>query len=273
MINPNDLRPTTLAGLKRKSKTLAKVNSIPLNAAQEMAAQQCGYSNFNHARKVLALATPPKFSIEFIHRWRDRKIGAFGTETLHFELRRDLMDFPTRWYNQFAYIDAKRERPNKMVGEYLADTQSSARMFACREARSIQFADATGLKRAAATRANKIRKRIPYDGLDHVLSWEHPDTKQVMIIDQPYTALPKATEDAWIVERRNACAEAGLLFIQPSWDGIYWPDGGCGFYLIVDQKDQSFAERVVADLDQYEPAIIEDDANIVSEVRKLPIRA
>lgn len=265
MNNVSHLKPKTLGGLKRKAKHLQKLQGIPLNQAQELAAQQCGFASYHEARSILTKSGEPGFDIEIDRAWRDDRTKMFGLERLTFKLNRKLSDFPPRTLNRIPYLAGHKDGDQRFVSKLVHYDKNAARMFSCRSARALQFADATNLIEAASRKACKLEDRVPYEGLDHVTGWQDRETKQTFLIDEPYTKLPKSDEDEWIVQRKKACAEHGLIFVKPDWAGIYWPDVGCGFYMIFDEQDGAFAERVLADLKNYRGALLEKDAQFSTQ--------
>lgn len=141
------IRPTTVVGIKRLAKTLARQQSIPLSQAQQQAARLAGYENLRHAANSARLSAHSEQTFFVTAYWRNLTTGEEGRETLQMSLvgpvSRALASGRfryCRWLHDF-----KLQAPDHLVCRFVVDRRDRARDLVCGASREVQFMQATGL--------------------------------------------------------------------------------------------------------------------------------
>ena len=62
-MSTQDIRPTTLQGIKRLAKSIKSASGIPHHQALDEAARRASLQNFRHASRVLTAPAPLVFTI------------------------------------------------------------------------------------------------------------------------------------------------------------------------------------------------------------------
>lgn len=256
------IRPSTMVGIKRLAKSIKNELGIQHHLALEAAAQSAGFQNFRHATNVLEGVTEnqharPRCQLFLTVYWRDKKSGENGRETLTFWLNTIWSDLITsaQLKNHYALVHFHPEGPDHLAQRYLVNSQSQARRSICAAARMLQFMDATKLRpsksHSRAYPGGRSSNAVP--GRDHFSIWYDRDTKRYLFVDEPYekAAQSKAAERAaWSLRH-------GFAIAQPSWPGIYNPDGGSRLYLIADSEKGIPLEPIIAALERLPEPIVE----------------
>ena len=256
-----NIRPTTLAGIKRLAKEIKKQQGVSLAQAQDESARIADFQNFRHAQNSLnpaqrpvraAVAPSPTYPLAIEAAWRDIDTWDIGSETLTVELSEPRDALVTK-----AQMQASRKlrafRPHGEQVVYRQDwvrSQDAARREACKIARIFQFMDATGLRPSAghsrAFPGGSALNAVP--GRDHYSIWFDPGTRRYLFADEPYEAAVSGEKDA---ARRAAWArEHGWRIVKPSWPGMYYPEGSARLYLISSEADGLPLDEIAARLDR-----------------------
>lgn len=241
----DNIRPTTLVGIKRLAKSIKTRDGISHQEALSAAARSAGFQNFRHAAKQLpfvgtaASNQPAQHLLYITHYWKDRAKGGEGRETLAVQLSKPWSQLVTvaQMAHHRSLGDLVAEGPDHLVRRGLNESQSRAQRDVCRAARTFQFMDATKLRPSnshsrvypGGTSAN----RIP--GADHSSSWYAPWSKQYVFVDEPYERSADgrtAERDAWA--KKHDFQVVKVKF----WPGMYAPDVGSRLYLIGPNKGQ-----------------------------------
>jgi hypothetical protein len=230
----------TLTHIKRRAKSLKKSLHIQHSAALDRAAAESGYHNFADAHRSITTPPPPVGHRVLLRAaWWDGTTRERGSESLEIVLSRPWYEIlrasqfaPARYLRRFA----AGHEPDEIVRSDFASEARRARIELCGAARTLQFADATGLRPSSGySRAYPTAlegRRIGLDpreipGCDHVSIWFEPSTRRPVIVDEPYG---KAS-DAKAEERRRWCEAFGYRMVTPAWPGMYAPDLGSQIYL------------------------------------------
>ncbi len=219
-----NIRPTTLVGVKRLARQISKAEGIPLNRALQRAARAASCENYEHARRVLG--TRPSSSRDS-HRlfltsyWTDQKTYERGRETLDVWLSKPLHDLCPKREMRLARAlgNMRLAAPDHLVKDGLCPSQQYARDQLCQAVRVLRFMEATGLRPSDYRRAQAATKGLDGDlpENDHSTDWYDPASGQYVLIDEPYSnAVVSAERAEWAV-RNNWCIRAS------SWPGIYFP--------------------------------------------------
>ena len=262
------IRPSTLDGIKRLAKTLKAEQVIQHVRALDEAARLAGFKNFRHASNVLGGAsTPPKVQSgrrRSGHRlfltvyWKDRKGGESGRETLTCWLSvpwRDLVT-PVQMKMNRELMHFSIEGPDHLARQSLMESQSQARRRICAAARVLDFMDATRLRPSKEhSRAYPGGSSVNAPpGRDHASVWFDPAEKRYLLADEPYEA---AVEDK-VGARAQWAQQHGFHIRQPTWPGMYNPDGGSRLYLIADRAKGVQLDPLVAVLNSLPLPVVED---------------
>ncbi len=247
------IRPTTVVGIKRLAKTLARQQSIPLSQAQQQAARLAGYENLRHAANSARLSAHSEQPFFVTAYWRNLTTGEEGRETLQMSLAglvsRALASGRfryCRWLHDF-----KLQAPDHLVCRFVVDRRDRARDLVCGASREVQFMQATGLtsKGKVAGMLGKIDHRDQLPGRDHSSFWLHEESGVVVQLDEPYLPAIASKEDA-----RQAWADRhGLMLARTVWPGIHNPSGGSQLFLLGRQVHANVVEHMVERLNELQP--------------------
>ena len=227
------LHPSTIEGIKSLAKDIKSAEGLKHFDALNRASVAAGYQNFPDAQRKLSDRSVPKAQhLAYLSsHWRDRETGELGQEVLVVGLSMPLAKLMTPVQLRYVRYLARCvfAAPDHLAAENTADSQSAARRWACGAARTLQFADASGLRPSRSTSkgypGGQFRNAMP--GRDHDSVWYDPKAKAHVVIDEPYSS-----RSTGVSEERRAWAERhGWEIAQPAWPGMYNPDGGCCIYL------------------------------------------
>lgn len=261
-MSSEDIRPSTLDGIKRLAKTLKVERGVRHLQALDDAARAAGYQNFRHAGNVLRSRPPlqaphPPQRVYLTAYWKDKESGSSGRETLTLDMSclwGDLIT-PAQLENHRALVHFRAEGPDHLAREQLLRTQSEARRAVCAAARALQFMEATRLRpsksHSRAFPGGRSMNAIP--GRDHYSIWYDRDTKRYLFVDEPYEEAAKSK----LAERQAWAEKYSYLVIKPTWPGMYAPDVGSRLYLVADAAKGVPLEPIAAALDQLAPPIVE----------------
>jgi hypothetical protein len=263
MSNGQSFESPVLTHIKRRAKSLKSLLHISHSEALDRAAVESGYHNYADARRSVMVA--PTATLADGHRvrlhaaWWDGATKERGHESLELALSRPWFEVlradqfaPARYLREFA----AGHEPDEIVRSQFARTASEARIHLYGAARTLQFADATGLRPSSGysraypscvkgRRSGFDPRQIP--GRDHGSIWFEPSTRRYVIVDEPYE---KAISDARAEERRHWCEAFGYCMVKPTWPGMYAPDIGSQIYLFSSADKGVSLERLQQSLDQ-----------------------
>ena len=260
-----NIRPTSVVGIKRLANTLKGERNIPHHEALDEAARIAGFENFRHAGNKLSqygakLAAPLTHRVYISAFWKDRKSGLQGREITWVDLSSKWADLVTTAQMQLhrALMDLFPEAEDHLSHRYTLSSQSEARRDACATVRTFQFIDATKLRPSKAHSrvypGGRSSNAIP--GRDHYSSWYDAVSKGYIFVDEPYEPAALAR-----VKERSAWAEKhDYAVAKPSWPGMYNPGGigGSRLYLIAHRKNVPSLEALKVSLDRLPAPMIEE---------------
>ncbi len=255
----DDVRPTTLDGVKSLAAQLRKERGIKHSAALDLAAQAANCTNFRNAQRVLplrGLALTRPYVLLTIY-WSDKKPPyRCGRETLKIETSRPILDICGRSALKHVrgFGSLRMVADDHFVCDTLADTQTIARKHLCTAERSLRFMEHTGLRPfhdyRKAYRKHSISDKLP--NRDHVTHWIDPANGQFILIDEPYSGAPdEAERTAWAVR-------TGWLVTKSSWPGMYYPHN-CDLYVATDGRSNYDLAALVAKIDAMPEPLVEDN--------------
>jgi len=265
MLN-EDIRPTSIVGIKRLAKTLKGARNIPHNQALNEAARIAGFESFRHAGNKLTgpkgqVATPSLHRLYITGFWRERETGARGRETIW-------VDLSSAWLNLVTRRQMKARGPlvqlvpqaeDHLSYHYVFTSQDEARREVCAAVRTFQFMDATKLRPSTAHArmypGGNSNNAIP--GRDHYSYWYDPVSKGYVFADEPYERAAMAAA----VGRAAWAVKYDYEIIRSNWQGMHNPNGPSGsrLYLITSRKNEALAARLVAALDRLPPPVLEEN--------------
>lgn len=255
----NDIRPTTIVGIKRLANALRKSEGIQHTNALDLASMQAGYANYRNALATLGheRAEPPKplHSLFLTAYWREPRSIAEGRETMELRLERP-------WQ---SLIDARKLRACRALGKFrgrapdhLASKamyrgQDAARQALCFAARELQFMAATGLRPADGRRLlrPKIAESLP--AADHTTHWIDPERGIEVMIDEPYEG---AIGPEKLARRAAWAAQHGYRIEQAPWPGMYAPDIGSLMFVAVHETSAAHFDAIRAVLESAPAPIV-----------------
>ncbi|MDE0281911.1 MAG: DUF5623 domain-containing protein [Gammaproteobacteria bacterium] len=257
-----DIRPSSLGGIKRLAKSLKAERGIQHMRALDEAALLAGFQNFRHASQALRNDAKPErpssgYKTFITVYWEDRKTGNSGRETLSIMLSQQWSDLitPPQLKNHRALFHFRPEGPDHLARHYLVESQSKARRATCAATRILQFMDATKLRPSKSHSrvypGGRSSNAIP--GRDHYSAWYDRDTKRYLFVDEPYEAAANSN-----AAKRTAWAQRhGYVIAKPTWAGMYNPNGGSRLYLIANMKKGIPLEPIVMALDRLPAPVVE----------------
>ena len=255
-----NVRPTTLSGIKSLAKHLKVSEGVSHAAALDLAARRASYENFRHARNRLQYApSAPREThrVYLTSYWNDDRAREQGRETMVVELS-------VPWSGLGKPADLKRSRylggfkflqPDHLVDAGLRLSQSAARSTLCSAARALTFMDLTGLRpttssKPAFPKIDGREQTLP--GRDHATHWVDPATRRYVIADEPYAP----AEESRRSEREEWALQNGFRISKPAWQGMYNPDGGAKMFLVARVDDAQLLQRLVDILDRALPPVV-----------------
>lgn len=219
-----DVRPSSLVGIKRLARQIRNAEGVPLNQALRRAAQAASFSNFEHARRALRDASPtsnPDRQVFLTAYWTDRKTYKSGRETLEIRLSKPLTDLCKRSEMKLvrALHNMRLASPDHLVKDVLCPSQDFARGQICQTVRALRFMEATGLRPSDYKRARAATKNLDCDlpSQDHVSEWYDPASGRFILVDEPYSSAVVSAERAEWATRNNWRLHAS------AWAGMYLP--------------------------------------------------
>lgn len=261
-----DVRPTTIVGIKRLAKTLKAESGIPHHEALNLAARRAGFENFRHAGNKLPVlphspGARPADRLYITAFWKDRDTGAKGRETTWVDLSTAWAELVTKAQMQAhrSLVRLTPEAEDHLSYDYMFGCQSEARRATCAASRTFQFMDATRLR---PTRAHSrvypggsYNNALP--GNDHSSSWYDPATKGYVFADEPYepsVVAHAAVRTAWAAQHDYELA-------KPRWPGMYNPGGELGsrLYLAASRKKGPSVSALAAALNRLPPPMLEEN--------------
>lgn len=255
----DEVRPTTLEGVKSLAAQLRKERGLKHSAALDLAAQAANCTNFRNAQRTLpkrgtALARPYMLLTLY---WYDKdQKHRIGRETLKIELSKPVLDICGKFALKSVrgFGDLRMAADDHFVCDTLAHSQTYARERLCTAERSLRFMEHTGLRpcreHRKAHRNHLVTNKLP--DTDHAAYWIDPANGQFVLTDEPYRGAPKEARRAvW-------AAEAGWQIIKTSWPGMYYPHN-CDLYVATDEGSSYDLDALVAKIDAIPTPLLETD--------------
>lgn len=233
-------RPNSIGGIKHRADSLRKAApGLTRKQALDLSAQQAGFHNYAHARRMLS--PDATYPLTIRASWYDQDKGLRGMEELTIRLSKPWSELIRLEQLANSHRTSRLYRgiePDTLEFRYgRGHTQESGRRMVCEAARAFAFMDATGLRpssgRSRAYPRNSAarygERAIP--GEDHSGVWFDPKTKAYLIVDEPYISTINAIAERGHAARQQWCEQHGYSMAMPDWPGMYNPDGGTRLFL------------------------------------------
>lgn len=236
----DDLKPTTLTGIKRLATRLKRSDGLPHQDALDEAARRSGFENLRHAQNMLADtgARPAEHRLHVTTRWKRNPSGDWGTETLVVDLSLPIAELiPVRAFA--AHLEgATVPAADHLVCPNWWSNAEHARYSAARIARYLQFIDATGLwptdafvpvyRECAILPPEGERRERPPMSMSHDSCWRDPRTGRMLIANNPYLDRSEERRD-----RVNAwAARAGVDVVEMDKWSLHTLENDCRLQII-----------------------------------------
>ena len=206
----DELRPTTLDGVKSLAAQLRKQKGIKHSSALDIAAKAANCSNFRNAQNMLPArgsAVEGPYVLLTIY-WCDKdKRYQVGRETLRIELARPILETCSKSLLKEVrgFGNLRMVADDHFICDDIAQSQDYARNRLATAERSLRFMERTGLRPSRDYRKAYPEKaydnRLP--NTDHSTDWVDPATGQVIVVDEPYSGVPDEDKRAAWAVRHN----------------------------------------------------------------------
>lgn len=214
----DDLKPTTLAGIKTLAKDLKRLKKIKHDPALNLAAQRAGFSTFSHALSVLGKKTQAAFEAVAGHvsvYWDDEHAQECGRVTITFPLPKLISQLVTQKRNEITdhYLLAyKLEAPDHLERRFDASTRLSAIELGYSAAYALQFMNRTGLTSANLDLPEGVGDAFrSMEGGDHISGWSSQScAENWVVLEEPCSYKGRT---AWAMQNNFAskeCFQHGL---------------------------------------------------------------
>lgn len=257
-----DIRPSTVVGIKRLARRISKAEGVPHKEALERAARAASFENLKHAKAVLAAAPRPQAHQLFLTAyWTDRETYAIGRETLEIWLSKPLLDLCTKSEMRIVRgLDGLRlAAPDHLLKDMMCQSQHFARDQLCQAARALRFMEATGLRPCDDRRHRESTATLDADlpGNDHGSGWLDPATGGFVLVDEPYS-------DAKVSdERADWASRNGWRIRAAASPGIYYPYR-CALFVAAETAGGVDLEALMRQIDALSDPVTADDWSGVS---------
>lgn len=252
-----DIRPTTLTGVKRLAKDLKKTQGIKHSDALDMAAQSANCENFYHAQKILPMrgAKHDAPYVLLTIYWSDKDRGhRVGRETLRIALTKPILALCDKSGLKYVrgFSDLRMVASDHFVCDDIAPNQDYARRRLCTAERSLRFMEHTGLQPYRnRTTYPKVLRNTKLPNTDHATSWIDHEHGQFILIDEPYGNVPDA--DA----RAEWSKHTGWRIEKSTWPGMYSPYD-CDLYVGVDGRSGYDFDALMAKINAMHAPIVSE---------------
>ncbi|PLX41630.1 MAG: hypothetical protein C0605_05430 [Hyphomicrobiales bacterium] len=252
-----DIKPTTLTGVKRLAKQLKKTKSITHSEALELASKSANCVSFHHAQRTLPVRSASHSSpyVLLTIYWSDRKRGhRCGRETLRVELTKPILELCDKSGLKYVrgFGNLRIVANDHFICDDIAPSQDYARDRLCTAERSLRFMEHTGLRpyRNRTTYPKTlIEDKLPDS--DHATSWIDQGNGQFILIDEPYGGVPDASaRAAWAVR-------TGWRIEKSGWPGMYSPYD-CDLYVGADGRSSYDLDALMGKIESMPAPTVSD---------------
>ena len=255
----DELRPTTLDGVKSFAAQLRKQKGIKHSSALDIAAKAANCSNFRNAQNVLPArgsAADCPYVLLTIY-WCDKdKRYQVGRETLRIELARPILETCGKLLLKKVrgFGNLRMVADDHFICDDIAQSQDYARSRLATAERSLRFMEQTGLRPSRDYRNGYPEKSLDnkLPNRDHATDWVDPATGQFIVVDEPYRGAPDESKRAAWAARHN------WRIVKTSWPGMYYPYN-CDFYVATDGTTGFDLDVLVAMINEMLPPMLAEN--------------
>ena len=253
-----NLRPSTITGVKRLASQFKKSKGIKYAAALDLASNAANCENYRHAQRTLPVGgnSNSKPYVLLTRYWYNKDSRpSVGRETLRVQLSVPIFELCAKNTLKYArgFGDLRLVADDHFVCDDVDPNQEYARNRLCKAERSLRFMEHTGLIPNRDQRKYPqllIKDKLP--NTDHPTSWIDHESGQFVLIDEPYGGAPDEEErSAWA--SRN-----GWKVEKSSWPGMYYPYQ-CDIYVCADITSGYDVEALVAKIDAMPAPVTSND--------------
>lgn len=257
----DDLKPTTLAGIKSLANDLKRIRKIKHRPALNLAAERAGYANFDHAQKKLKNSASFKTGSGYVTiYWTDEESKQSGRLTFSVPLPKlisKLVTVTDGWIVD-RYLGAFKLEAEDHLERILDATSLRNAVELGRSASyALQLMAKTGVSSANLDYSDSIAEafRSMKSG-DHMSWWQIPGkTSEWVVLEEPYNLISR---QAWADEHGFAAKEC-------FGSGLY---RGGGAYTTVFSGNLELAEKVteaLSEIHQSKPGVTYDTGEYGSD--------
>lgn len=213
-----NVRPSSLANIKRLAKQRKKRDGIPYRQALNSAAQSAGFENYGHAHTAIG---GKSFQVFLTGYWEDQETFERGRESLLVTLSRPLLELVSKAELKLVggLASMRVAASDHLVKDMVGPTREYVRDSLCKAARALRFMEMTGLRPCGYLEASRAMADLDEElpGNDHSSYWRLPASGQFILIDEPYSG-PIVSDERAAWSKRN-----GWDLVAADWPGLYYP--------------------------------------------------
>ncbi|MBY0391876.1 MAG: DUF5623 domain-containing protein [Novosphingobium sp.] len=213
-----NVRPSSLANIKRLAKQRKKRDGIPYRQALNSAAQSAGFENYGHAHTAIGAKL---FQVFLTGYWEDQETFERGRESLLVTLSRPLLELVSKAELKLVggLASMRVAASDHLVKDMVGPTREYVRDSLCKAARALRFMEMTGLRPCDYLEASRAMADLDEElpGNDHSSYWKLPTSGQFILIDEPYSG-PSVSDERAAWAKRN-----DWDLVAADWPGLYFP--------------------------------------------------
>jgi len=213
-----NVRPSSLANIKRLAKQRKKRDGIPYRQALNSAAQSAGFENYGHAHTAIGAKL---FQVFLTGYWEDQETFERGRESLLVTLSRPLLELVSKAELKLVggLASMRVAASDHLVKDMVGPTREYVRDSLCKAARALRFMEMTGLRPCDYLEASRAMADVDEElpGNDHSSYWKLPTSGQFILIDEPYFG-PSVSDERAAWAKRN-----DWDLVAADWPGLYFP--------------------------------------------------
>ncbi|WP_066283925.1 DUF5623 domain-containing protein [Blastomonas sp. CCH1-A6] len=213
-----NVRPSSLANIKRLANQRKKRDGIPYRQALNSAAQSAGFENYEHARTTMC---DKSFQVFLTGYWEDQETFERGRESLPVTLSRPLLELVSKAELKLVggLASMRVAASDHLVKDMVGPTREYVRDSLCKAARALRFMEMTGLRPCDYVEASRAMADLDEElpGNDHSSYLKLPASGQFILIDEPYSG-PMVSDERAAWAKRN-----GWELGAADWHGLYFP--------------------------------------------------
>lgn len=257
----DDLKPTTLAGIKSLANDLKRIRKIKHRPALNLAAQRAGYANFDHAQKNLKDAASFKVESGYITiYWTDEENNQSGRLTFSVPLPKlisKLVTVKDGWIIDRYLGTYKLEAQDHLERILDATSLRHAVELGRSAAYALQLMDKTGLSSANLNYPDSVQDSFrSLVSRDHMSWWQLPaQPSEWVALDEPYNPISRL---AW--------ADANGFAAKECYGYGLYRGGGASTTVFAERQDMAVTvAEALTEIHQSKPGVTYDSGEYGTE--------